>query len=289
MSSTSTEPVNAALELAAHGWPVLPCHHPTTTGCSCTDDSCASAAKHPCTRRGLHQATTTEKVIRRWWSRWPDANVAVRTGARPAGAGVFVIDLDDGGDATLEALERAHGTLPPTLTATTGSGGRHLWFAHPGGWVPNSARRLGAGIDVRADGGYVLVAPSLHISGGRYEWQPHPLAVLPNWLHSLCLPRTTPPTSASRPPVHADAWAEAALVNEVAILRSSVPGHRNDSLNRAAFSLGQLVAGGHLDEHDVIERLTRAATDVGLSAREIRSTIASGLHAGAEHPRHPRR
>jgi hypothetical protein len=215
--------------------------------------------------------------------------VAVRTGARPAGAGVVVIDLDSGGDATLARLEREHGPLPPTLTATTGSGGRHLWFDHPGGLVPNSARRLGDGIDVRGDGGYVLVAPSRHITGDRYRWHPHSLALLPEWLHHLCLPAAPEPARRSDSPVDASAWACAALDNEVWTVRTSVPGHRNDALNRAAFSLGQLVGGGHLDEGRVVEQLTVAATEVGLSPREIHSTIASGLHAGEGHPRHPRR
>jgi hypothetical protein len=289
MPSTSDQQAHAALELAALGWPVLPCHHPTEVRCSCGDAHCASPAKHPHLRRGLHQATTSPRTIRRWWRTWPEANVAVRTGAHPAGAGVVVIDLDAGGDATLAQLQREHSPLAPTLTAITGGGGRHLWFAHPGGRVPNSARRLGEGVDVRGDGGYVLTAPSRHISGGEYRWQPGPLALLPDWLHRLCLPATPAPVRGSDRPVDASAWAHAALVDEVSSVRTSVPGHRNDTLNRAAFSLGQLVGGGHLDEDQVIEQLTIGAVEVGLPPREIRPTIASGLHAGEAHPRHPRR
>ena len=100
-----------AAGLAGRGWPVMPCHHPVDDGCSCGHADCASPGKHPRTRHGLQQATTDSGTIRRWWRRWPEANVAVRTGARPDGAGVVVIDIDPahGGDIALAALEAEHG------------------------------------------------------------------------------------------------------------------------------------------------------------------------------------
>lgn len=279
-----------AAGLAGRGWPVIPCHHPVDDGCSCGHDDCSSPGKHPRTRHGLQQATTDSGTIRRWWRRWPEANVAVRTGARPDGAGVVVIDVDPahGGDLALAALEAENGPLPTTLEASTGGGGRHLWFTHPGLTVPNSASRLGAGIDVRGDGGYVLVSPSRHRSGGRYRWQPEPLAPMPGWLLSLCMPPRLEPRQQLAAPADVDAWARAALDDEVAAVRGSAEGSRNHTLNRAAFALGQLIAAGHLAEHDVTAQLAAAATAIGLGPRETRATVASGLRAGAEHPRHPR-
>ena len=279
-----------AVGLAGRGWPVIPCHHPIAGGCSCGHDDCASPGKHPRTRHGLRQATTDTGTIRRWWRRWPDANVAVRSGARPDGAGVVVIDIDPahGGVASLAALEAENTPLPTTLEATTGGGGRHLWFTHPGITVPNSAGRLGAGVDVRGDGGYVLVSPSRHITGGRYRWQPAPLASMPGWLLKLCAPARPEPLPQPSPSVDAGAWARAALEDEVAAVRSSAEGSRNHTLNRAAFALGQLVSAGHLGEQEVTTQLVAAATTAGLGEREIRVTLASGLRAGAEHPRHPR-
>ena len=289
MPSTFNTPAVAA-GLAGRGWPVIPCHHPIAGGCSCGHDDCASPGKHPRTRHGLRQATTDTGTIRRWWRRWPEANVAVRTGDRPDGAGVVVIDIDPahGADASLAALEAENTSLPTTLEATTGGGGRHLWFTHPGITVPNSAGRLGAGIDVRGDGGYVLVSPSRHITGGRYRWQPAPLAPMPAWLLSLCAPVRPEPLPQPSASVDAGAWARAALEDEVAAVRSSAEGSRNHTLNRAAFALGQLVAAGYLGEQDVAAQLAAAATAAGLGDREIRVTLASGLRAGAEHPRHPR-
>lgn len=87
------------------------------------------------------------------------------------------------------------------------------------------------------------------------------------------------------PPAGAPAYAAAALASEVADVATAVNGTRNHTLNRAAFSLAQLVAGGALTEHDVIEQLTSAAQTAGLDDREIAATIASGFRAGRESPR----
>jgi hypothetical protein len=285
-STFRTRPV--ALGLARRDWPVLPCHHADGGRCSCGDADCTSVGKHPRTRHGLHQATTDARTIRRWWRQWPDANIGVRTGTAPAGAGVIVIDVDPahGGEESLARVQREHGDLPATLEAVTGGGGRHLWFAHPGITVPNSVGRVGAGVDVRGDGGYVLVSPSRHASGGRYRWIEVPVVPMPSWLLELCLPAT--PVVSVRPelPANLGAWARAALDAEVTAVRNSVEGVRNHTLNRAAFALGQLVGAGHLDETLVVDHLTMAATAAGLSAREAAPTISSGLRAGTALPRH---
>jgi hypothetical protein len=288
------EPVISALRLAEHGWPILPCHTPNGDRCTCGAADCPSPGKHPRTRRGLHEATCDPEDITSWWRRWPDANPAVRTGARPCGAGLVVIDVDPdaGGERSLQRLIAEHGTLPATLQVHTGSGGRHLYFTHPGQPIPNSAGRLGDGIDVRGDGGYVLVPPSSHRSGGTYRWaNDQPVRDLPEWLLELVDPARRRPPPAPPVPAASDrphtAWASAALAGEVSEVRHAAEGCRNHTLNRAAFALGQLVAGGHLDEHDVVGALTGAALAAGLGEREIRTTIASGLRAGLDHPRHP--
>jgi hypothetical protein len=110
----------------------------------------------------------SEDEARGWLRAWPEAGIGIVTGAI---SGLVVLDVDPrhGGDASLERLEREHGRLPVTLEARTGSGGRHLYFAHPGGLVRNKAA-LAAGIDLRGDGGYVVAPPSLHASGRRYAW-----------------------------------------------------------------------------------------------------------------------
>src|SRR5687767_11604160 len=151
-------PLAAAQTLAWRGWPVLPCHQPAAGGCSCRDPDCASPAKHPRITHGLRDATTDPALIEVWWRQWPAAHPAIRTGTRRDGAGVVVLDIDPGhgGTASLAKLVATFGPLPETLEVATGGGGSHLYFAHPGGQVPNSAGRLGPGLDVRGDGGYVL-------------------------------------------------------------------------------------------------------------------------------------
>ena len=100
------------------------------------------------------------------------------------------------GEDSLHALMQDHGALPDTVEALTGGGGRHILFQHPGRAIRNSAGRLGPGLDIRADGGYIVAAPSVHPSGHAYEWEASslpgqvPLASMPEWLLALlCEPQ----------------------------------------------------------------------------------------------------
>lgn len=164
--------------------------------CACPEaDDCDSPGKHPLTRNGVKDATDDEAQIQAWRAKYPKAHWGVATGAR---SGVVVIDLDrkpgKDGIASLKALAEPHGGVPHTHLVRTGSGGLHLYFKHPGGWVPNSAGKLGPGIDVRGDGGYVVAAGSGHISGGAYKTLSDvPPMDLPAWLlTSSSLPVSAP-------------------------------------------------------------------------------------------------
>jgi hypothetical protein len=149
--------------------------------CACPKrDACGSPGKHPLTANGVKDATDDPAQLQAWRERYPLANWGIATGAR---SGLVVVDLDikpgKDGRASLKAL----GTVPRTRVIRTGSGGLHLYFQHPGGYVPNSGGKLGLGIDVRGDGGYVVAPGSSHISGGTYtvaiDAEPAPL---PAWL-----------------------------------------------------------------------------------------------------------
>ena len=286
---------DAALVYVRRGWAVFPCHAPGRgrLPCSCGRADCSSPAKHPRVAGGLHAATVDEQQVRRWWDRWPRANVALRTGA---GSGLVVIDIDPahGGTESLAALVDRHGSFhDDTRTVRTGGGGWHFYFRHPGGSVRNDAgRRLGPGIDVRGDGGYVLAPPSLHASGSRYsiEGGTRPVAELPNWLVERL---TREPSRPAFPPPEAgtvpDRWAERALTGELERLHATPEGSRNDTLNRIAFRLGQIVGAGGLDEDRVSSVLVEGAQAIGLSEREATLTVRSGLSAGERSPRGPRR
>ncbi len=145
---------SAALSYAAHGLPVFPC---------------VPGEKRPLTKHGFMDATTDVAQICRWWDEHPTANVAVATGS----AGWVVADVDprNGGDETFDVLrsELGPGSFD-TVTAITPSGGQHLIYGSRAVPVKSGNNALGQGIDIKADGGYILVAPSV-VNGNTYTWE----------------------------------------------------------------------------------------------------------------------
>jgi hypothetical protein len=285
MTTRDLSPAAAALRYAALGWPVLPLHTPDHgRRCSCGRPNCPKPGKHPRSRRGLCDASADAAEIRAWWATWPHANVGVATGR------LVILDVDGAhGRATLAALERAHGPLPPTLTAVTGRGA-HLYFRADAHRVANSAGRLGAGLDVRGRGGYVVAPPSLHADGHRYRWSARRRpAPLPCWLAELLTTATAPPRRALLPnlAIGDRGWRylAAAVRGEIADVAAARPGTRNDTLNRAAFRLGQLAAAGRGCLDELARPLLDAALTAGLTEPEALSTITRGLTAGQRHPR----
>jgi Bifunctional DNA primase/polymerase, N-terminal. len=283
-------PLQAALTYAANGWTAFPCHTIASSECSCGAGDCHSPGKHPLTRRGLHDATSDRDQLRVWWRRNPDANVAIRTGEQ-SGLVVLDVDPDHDGIASLRTLVDQYGKMPAGPRVRTGSGGWHLYFAHPGAPIRNSAgTRFGPGIDIRGDGGYVIAPPSQHRSGASYEWRGLELDVpeLPGWvLERVTLsserPSSRPDTSARA--VVSDAWARAALHGETQMVAAAPEGTRNHTLNRAAFCLGQIVATGVLDITTVETALLASASSAGLGESESQRTVRSGIAAGIAHPR----
>ena len=243
VASKPKTPLEVALAYARRGWPVFPLHHPDPRrGCSCIDAlECRSPGKHPRTRKGLKDATTDERQIRRWWEHYPLANVGLATGRK---SGLVAVDVDPraGGDASLCELIERYGELPDTLESVTGGGGSHLFFAHPGVTFKNSASVLGEGLDVKTDGGYVVAAPSLHASGKRYSWRTRRRpAHLPGWLLKLLTAEKPPPPPKSPAPQRS---TRSPAVGAVIPHRS-----RNSQLFRIACSVRGEGAG-----YDEIER-----------------------------------
>jgi hypothetical protein len=114
--------------------------------------------KKPLTAHGFYDATRDPEQIERWWRRWPSANVAIRT------EGLFVLDLDPGSEGWLSPDEEY--TLAGVPCQSTPRGGRHYLFSQdPGaGWRNTTGDTPGGlhpDVDTRADGGYVLVEPSV--------------------------------------------------------------------------------------------------------------------------------
>jgi hypothetical protein len=180
-----SEMMAVALEYAQAGWPVIPLHTPTGNAdrpCSCNKPGCESIGKHPRTMNGVKDATIDEAKIRRWWEQWPNANIG---GALGPQAGRFAEDIDprNGGDETQAGLVEKHGALPATLTAGTGGDGFHFIFKWPAGYTGKLKGALGGGVDVKGEGGYIVLAPSLHASGKRYHWlNDAPVVDAPQWM-----------------------------------------------------------------------------------------------------------
>ncbi len=208
----------------------------------------------------------------------------------------MVVDVDTahGGGRTIRGLMDRYGDLRDVPRVRTGSGGWHLLFAHPGERVPNSAGRLGTGIDVRGDGGYVIAPPSVHVSGRAYRWEVHADDVppLPEWLRELTTASREPATASRSSSLTGEVgdvsgWVRAAVDGEARSVRGAAQGVRNRILNRSAFSLGQIVGAGLLDASEAERVLVDSALAVGLGEREAVLTTRSGLRAGLDHPRRP--
>jgi hypothetical protein len=235
--------LEAALAYAARGWPVFP-----------------SRNKRPLTEHGLKDGTTVPETIEEWWRTWPDAVPAIVTGDI---SGVVVADIDVDPAKAVNGLDSLDAlgisTHPVTPTAHTPRGGIHMLFVHPGYEIRNSAGKIGAGIDVRGDGGYIVAPPE----PGRY-WDPHlgidtPLAQMPDW---MIVRQSALPTSAEvrpRPPIRLSRYCETALDSAVKAIVSAPSGAQQETLNREAFSIGRLAGSGAIAPGLALDALNWAA------------------------------
>ena len=154
----------------------------------------------PAGSHGLLDATTDLDVTRARWLKAPNANVGAATGGR---SGIWVLDVDvdvrhpHGGDKSLAELEAEHGLLPLTIEASTPRGGRHLYWRWStiGPEIRNSAGRVGPGLDVRGEGGQIVLPPSVLSDGRGYRWVKNGVrtfADAPAWLVALACPHRSP-------------------------------------------------------------------------------------------------
>ena len=173
--------LDIAIKYASTGLAVFPCHSIRSGKCSCGADNCDKPGKHPRTPRGFKDATTNESAIHSYWTQYPDANIGCATGEV---SGIVVLDID-----VKHGRSGSEFKIPPTPTVKTGGGGNHYFFKYPGHAVKSTNSQVfGPGVDIKADGGYVIMAPSLHMSGNHYEWviglEDEGLADMPEWFTS---------------------------------------------------------------------------------------------------------
>jgi hypothetical protein len=228
----------------ATGLPVFPC----------------GPDKKPMVAHGYKDASTDPVIVRRMFG-----SAACLIGC-PTGeaTGFVVVDVDikenrQGGDWLNANSHR----MPQTHTIRTGSGGLHLYFKHPGQRVKNQNDKIAPGIDVRGDGGYVIVPPS----AGYQVADDAPMADLPDWLLPvLCPPepvhvpapvvRSAPLTGGGTP------YGLAALSNECDAIRRAGFGQQESTLNASGLKIGALVAGGELEEGAALSELMAAARGI---------------------------
>jgi hypothetical protein len=279
-------PGEAAQRYAVRGWPVFPC-------CPV-----GRRRKQPLTSRGFYDASADPDIIAGWWTRWPNALVGLPTGRR-SGVAVLDIDVKDpkaNGFDTLE--ERGLLPLPTTPMVHTASGGMHVYFAAGDRELRNSASQIGAGVDVRGEGGYVIV-PS---PGSGYWWDPHHhfgiLAPVPApaWLWPAAPANPSPSALPIRPSRFLTPYAEAALSAACRAITNAPAGEQERTLNAEVFSIATFAATRGIPADLARRVLHWAASQMPnynprrpWRAAELARKVDRAFDDGLRHPREARR
>ena len=237
--------------------PVFPVWGCSERGCDCGHKDCDSRGKHPVgslAPNGCLSATVDSPMICHWFEECPSANIGIRTGDVSE---MFVVDIDRGKGAG-DGFEHLKHLDPEglgwdgieTVKSRTGSGGGHLFFAQPADLhVKNAVKVQGTAIDVRGNGGYVIVPPSQN-GAGPYQWEAAPdeveLSDCPRWLLDFILGRFSPEI-----PGNATFTYEGTLQDHPGASK----GERND--------VGCRLIGAYLAEHGLTNDLQPLAVEWG--------------------------
>ena len=275
LASRKTTPtlVDAAI---AMGVPVFPC----------------DAQKRPLTAHGFKDATANPDELRRMFANPAAVMIGMPTGEI---TWLVVVDVDvKDGRAGMEWLNANSHRLPQTRTIRTGSNGLHIYLRWPGQMIRNSAGKIAPGIDIRGDGGYVIVPPS----PGYAVADDSDVAEVPDWLMPILAPpappeRPTAPAQAPMPsrPHNPDGgthYGVAALGSECDAIRRAWDGSKHHTLNKAAFSIGGLVTAGELQEGFAFTELSAALSDIRHACKDFRhaqNTLRTAFQDGMRQPR----
>jgi hypothetical protein len=237
-------------------------------------------------------ATTDLDQIRRWWTHWPDAMIGMACG--PSGIVAIDIDVKDGRNGWVAIAERTRewGPLPDTRTTRTPTGGAHLLFRHPGPEynIRNSAgSKVGEGVDVRGDGGMVIMPPSRGDKGAYVQHSDVLTVPLPlRWAENLAAPKLTLVPVEFRPCIGAaNRYGNAVLQGEGGAVADAQPGQRNDTLTRSAFKVGTIADQCGVTGEQAEEMFRWAASqwrDSG-ELRKSADTFWRAFEAGRNNPR----
>lgn len=287
MTARDSAILTAADGYAERGWPVFflgRTKRPVNNCPACPPDAPGhdSAGCECLTCHGFHAATLDPTRIRAMRNAVPGGLLAIATG-QPAG--ILAVDIDPRNGGTLDPA-----LMTPTRAVATGADGWHLYYQHPGGRIPSRKLAGRPGVDIKADGGYVVAPPSVHpVTGRPYrlvgdrpvnEMRPPLLAAI----------RTVPASSAGaedRAPAENGGRISsppALLAALLAKVEDAPPGHRRTTLYGVSRGVARIVAAGHLDRAEAVALLTDAGHAVGQPSRDIRAAIDGGFRAEGVRP-----
>jgi hypothetical protein len=244
----STPALNYALTLASMGLACFPC----------------ALSKRPACQHGFHAATTDPTELRQLWTHSPGELIGVSTGEA---SGFDVLDVDPKHAEAFEWCKTNHERLPFTRVHKTRSGGVHVLFRHAHG-LRCSASRIARGVDVRANGGYVIWWPTTGLPVLRAA----PLAEWPQWLLDQLMSSPQAPSALriAIPDTHA-------IARFVRLVAGASEGERNALAYWAACRVGEMVASGLIDGESAAAVIAEAAICAGLTRREAERTARSGV------------
>jgi putative DNA primase/helicase len=249
--------------------------------------------KAPLDKGGFHTATSDEAAIVRAFHRSAAQMIGMPTGVP---SGLIVVDVDIKNEVDGRAwLNENREALPQTRTHKTRSGGLHLLFKRPDGIVIRNSQSLVApGIDVRGDGGYVIIPPS----PGYAVADNTPPADMPVWLIRACMKQEREPeprVKSTEPTNGSTRYGLVALEDECEAITKAPFGRQEKTMNEAALKIGALVAGGQIVESLARAELLAAARSIASASgarpwtdREIEEKIKRGLEDGKRNPRGPK-
>jgi hypothetical protein len=270
----------AGLRYMRAGWPVFVLGRSKRPVANCHACHAAGAEHDPggcecLTCHGFHAATTDPDRLAAMLRRVRGGLLAIRTGTA---SGLALVDIDprNGGQLDRELMT-------PTATVATGGGGWHLYYRHPGCPLPAALPGV-PGVDIKADGGYVVAPPSIHPGTGQpYRWAgERPVSEMPPALRAALTAQShaaTAPAAATAHPAGAGAISSpAALLGSLLATVNQAPeGRRRNTLYGAARGVWRIIAAGQLSEADGRAALTAAGLAAQQTPRQVREAIDGGF------------
>jgi hypothetical protein len=263
---------DAAIVALDSGWSVMP----------------VSREKKPIVKwKAFQTERPNSDLLAEWFADYPGRNLGLITGAI---SGRFVVESD-----TEEALEYliSRGIPECPIAQSSQPFKRHFHFAHPEFDVQNSASAIFPGVDVRGDGGYAVLPPSVHKTGVRYEWIVSPSSVAlpqaPDWIleavrKPVFMPQEAPPPSLQMIS-GASSYATKAFENELENVRGAVDGAKHAQLFKSVASVAEFIPLGFFGEAEVEALFYEAISGRAQDKKGALKTIQDAIKKGVQNPR----